>query len=350
MKKLSALELIKNYGIIIVLVFLVVLFTALKPNFINIGNLLEILRQISITGIIAVGMTFCLLAGQIDLTVGSNAALGMMVCAIWMVNMPIKTEWLGGFNINPIIGAILGIITTTLVGLLNGFLINKLRITSLIVTLAMMEIIRGFVYVNTSARPIFEGFTDYFRFLGQGQIFNIIPVPAIVTAIVFIVGFIILNRTVMGRYVYAVGGNSEVSRLSGINVRKMKYIVFGISGFLSGVAGIVLLSRTNSFQPRAGLGYEFAVLTACVLGGISISGGEGKLTGVLFGTLIMGVLFNGLIQVGLSEFYQMIIKGAVLIGAVALDSMFQLRKAKISVVREDLLITSIGEKVSSDDN
>ena len=112
----------------------------------------------------------------------------------------------------------------------------------------------------------------------------------------------------------------------------------------------MLLSRTNSFQPRAGLGYEFAVLTACVLGGISISGGEGKLTGVLFGTLIMGVLFNGLIQVGLSGFYQMIIKGAVLIGAVALDSMFQVRKAKISIVREDIIISSIREKVSSDDN
>jgi len=333
MRKVSPIDLLKNYGIILVLVVLIAMFTGFKPNFINLGNLMEILRQVSITGVIAVGMTFCLLAGQIDLSVGANAALGMTIAAMWMAAKPINPELLGGFNINPIIGALLGIITSLIVGLINGFFVNKVRIPSLIVTLAMMEIIRGLIYVITGAMPIFEGFEDYFRYLGQGQLFNIVPVPVIVMAIAFIIGFIVLSKTVFGRYVYGVGGNAEVARLSGINVNKIKYMVFGLSGLLSGVAGIVLLSRMNSFQPRAGLGYEFEVITACVLGGISISGGEGKLTGVLFGTLIMGVLFNGLIQVGLSEFYQMIIKGAVLLGAVALDTMSQARRSKLVPIK-----------------
>ena len=333
MKKISVIDFLKNYGIILVLILLMIMFTSIRPNFINIGNLMEILRQVSINGIIAVGLTFCLLAGQIDLSVGANAALGMTICAMWMAAAPLKAEWFGGFNINPIIGSILGIACCVIVGFINGFFVNNVKIPSLIVTLAMMEIIRGFIYVITGAYPIFEGFTDYFRFLGQGQLWGTLPVPVVIMAIVFVIGFIVLSKTVFGRFVYGVGGNSEVARLSGINVVRVKYSVFVISGLLCGIAGIVLLSRMNSLQPRAGIGYEFAVITACVLGGVSISGGEGKILGVLFGTLIIGVLFNGLIQVGLSEFYQMIIKGSVLIGAVAIDTMSQARRSKFIIAK-----------------
>ena len=157
-----------------------------------------------------------------------------------------------------------------------------------------------------------------------------IPVPVIFFVLIMLIGWVVLNKTVYGRYVYCVGGNPEVAHLSGIDVRKIRYSVFIISGFLCGLTGIILLSRLNSGQPRAAMGYEMDVITACVLGGVSIAGGEGKLSGVFFGVLIMGILFNGLIQLNLSEFYQMIITGAVLLIAVGLNTWSIARKRKIT--------------------
>ena len=329
MKNFNAGYVIRNYGIALVLVMIIIILTVLRPNFINPANLIEILRQVSFTGIVAVGMTFCLLTGGIDLSVGSNVGLAVTVCAIFMAAKPIPPELTGGTNINPIIGIVLGILASTVIGLLNGALVNEIKIPALIVTLGTLEIVRGIVFVMTGAMPIYEGFEEYFRFIGQGSI-GPIPVPVILFLLTMIVGSIVLNKTVYGRYIYSLGGNAEVTRLSGINVKKISYSVYAISGFLCGVTGIALLSRINSGQPRAAVGYEFEVITACVLGGVSIAGGEGKLSGVLFGVLIMGVLFNGLIQLNLSEFYQMIIKGAVLLLAVGFDTMSNTRRQKLS--------------------
>jgi ribose transport system permease protein len=329
MNKLNVGYVIKNYGIALVLVAIVIVLTVLRPNFINPGNLIEILRQVSFTGIVAVGMTFCLLTGGIDLSVGSNVGLAVAVCALFMAAKPIPPELTGGFNVNPLIGIFLGIIASTIVGFVNGALVNEIKIPALIVTLGTLEIIRGVVYVMTGAMPIYEGFEEYFRFIGQGSI-GPIPVPVILFIITMIAGSIVLNKTVYGRYIYSLGGNAEVTRLSGINTKKISYSVYAISGFLCGITGIALLSRINSGQPRAAVGYEFEVITACVLGGVSIAGGEGKLSGVLFGVLIMGVLFNGLIQLNLSEFYQMIIKGAVLLLAVGFDTMSSTRRRRIT--------------------
>ena len=329
MKYLTAGYVIRNYGIALVLVMIVVILTVLRPNFINPANLIEILRQVSFTGIVAVGMTFCLLTGGIDLSVGSNVGLAVTVCATFMAAKPIPPELTGGANINPIIGIVLGIMVSTGIGLLNGALINEIKIPALIVTLATLEIVRGVIFVMTGAMPIYEGFEDYFRFIGQGSI-GPVPVPVILFLVTMIAGSLVLNKTVYGRYVYSLGGNAEVARLSGINVKKISYSVYAISGFLCGVTGIALLSRLNSGQPRAAVGYEFAVITACVLGGVSIAGGEGKLSGVFFGVLIMGVLFNGLIQLNLSEFYQMIIKGTVLLIAVGFDTYSNTRKRRLS--------------------
>ena len=329
MKKLTAGYVIKKYGIALVLVMIVAILTGFRPNFINPNNLIEILRQVSFIGIVAVGMTFCLLTGGIDLSVGSNVGFAVTIGAIFMAAKPIPPEITGGTNINPIIGIVLGIIASTVVGLLNGAFINEIKIPPLIVTLAMLEIVRGVIFIITGALPIYEGFEDYFRFIGQGSI-GPVPVPVILFLVTMLAGSIVLNKTVYGRYVYCLGGNAEVARLSGINVKKISYSVYAISGFLCGVTGIALLSRLNSGLPRAAVGYEFEVVTACVLGGVSIAGGEGKLSGVFFGVLIMGVLFNGLIQLNLSEFYQMIIKGAVLLVAVGLDTMSNSRKRKLS--------------------
>jgi ribose transport system permease protein len=335
MKKLNVSYVLKNYGIALVLVLIVLVLTILRPGFIRPANLIEIMRQVSFTGIVAVGMTFCLLTGGIDLSVGSNVGLSVAVCALFMAARPIPPEITGGVNINPIIGIFLGIIASTIVGFINGALINEIKIPPLIVTLAMLEIVRGVVYVMTGAMPIYENFTEYFRFIGQGSI-GPIPVPVILFLVTMILGSIVLNKTVYGRYVYGLGGNAEVARLSGINVRKVSYSVYALSGFICGIAGIALLSRLNSGLPRAAVGYEFEVITACVLGGVSIAGGEGKLSGVFFGVLIMGILFNGLIQLNLSEFYQMIIKGAVLLLAVGFDTMSNSRKRKLSDKSKDL--------------
>jgi len=329
MKKININSVIKNYGIALVLVVIVIVLTILRPNFINPANLIEIMRQVSFTGIVAVGMTFCLLTGGIDLSVGSNVGLAVVVCALIMSGRPVPPEVTGGVNINPILGIVVGILASTIVGILNGALINEIKIPPLITTLAMLEIVRGIVYVMTGAMPIYENFAEYFRFIGQGSI-GPIPVPVILFLVTMIAGSIVLNKTVYGRYIYSMGGNAEVTRLSGINTKKISYSVYALSGFICGIAGITLLSRLNSGLPRAAVGYEFEVITACVLGGVSIAGGEGKLSGVFFGVLIMGVLFNGLIQLNLSEFYQMIIKGVVLLLAVGVDTLSIVRKRKLS--------------------
>jgi ribose/xylose/arabinose/galactoside ABC-type transport system permease subunit len=329
MKKINARYVIKNYGIALVLVLIVVVLTILRPNFINPANLIEIMRQVSFIGIVAVGMTFCLLTGGIDLSVGSNVGLSVAVAALFMAAKPIPPEMTGGVNINPIIAIFLGIIASTIVGFINGALINEIKIPPLITTLAMLEIVRGVIYVMTGAMPIYENFEEYFRFIGQGSI-GPIPVPVILFLVTMILGSIVLNKTVYGRHIYSLGGNAEVTRLSGINTRKISYSVYALSGFICGIAGIALLSRLNSGLPRAAVGYEFEVITACVLGGVSIAGGEGKLSGVFFGVLIMGILFNGLIQLNLSEFYQMIIKGAVLLLAVGFDTYSTTRKRRLS--------------------
>jgi ribose transport system permease protein len=336
MKPMNIRKLLKDYGLALVLLLLVAVITTLRPSFINPNNLLEILRQVSFSGIVAVGMTFCMLTGGVDLAVGSNVALSAIICALFMSADSIPPEVMGGLNIKPIVGAFLGVIASTVSGLFNGALINKIRIPPLIVTLGMLEVVRGIVYVLTGAMPIYAGFEDYFRFLGQGSI-GPVPVPVILFFLTMIIGWTVLNKTVYGRHIYGLGGNAEVARLSGVNVKQISYSVYAISGLLCGVTGIILLSRLNSGQPRTALGMEFEVITACVLGGVSMAGGEGKLSGVFFGVLIMGVLFNGLIQMNLSEFYQMIIKGAVLLLAVGLDTVSIVRRRKMADVTRKLV-------------
>src|SRR4030067_1811670 len=216
---------------------IVAILTGFRPNFINPNNLIEILRQVSFIGIVAVGMTFCLLTGGIDLSVVSNVVFAVTMGAIFMAAKPIPPEITGGTNINPIIGIVLGIIASTVVGLLNGAFINEIKIPPLIVTLAMLEIVRGVIFIITGALPIYEGFEDYFRFIGQGSI-GPVPVPVILFLVTMLAGSIVLNKTVYGRYVYCLGGNAEVARLSGINVKKISYSVYAIRGFICGVTGI----------------------------------------------------------------------------------------------------------------
>jgi ribose/xylose/arabinose/galactoside ABC-type transport system permease subunit len=305
-----------RYGILIVLIALSVVFAVMTSGqFFAIENIFNILKQVAVVGIMSVGMTMVLLTAGIDLSIGSIAGVGCVLTAALLLK---------GVNVWLVVLAVLGISTIT--GLLNGFFINELQIPPLITTLAMMTSIRGVAYLITGGLPIF-GFKSDILVLGQGYI-GFIPVPVIVMVIVFIIGIVFVQNTRYGRYIYGVGGNEEATRLSGINVKKIKYIVYSISGLLSGLAGMVMLARINSGTPKMGQGYEMDVITAVVLGGVSISGGEGRLGFVIVGVLIMGVLTNGLILLNIQEYVQWVIKGMALIAAVGFDRFIQQRKVR----------------------
>ena len=299
---------LRNYAISLVFLLLVIFFSLTSPVFFRAENLFNVTRQVAMLGISAVGMTFVILAGGIDLSVGSLLSLVSVVCAKLMVEV--------GFS--PTISVILTLLMCSFVGLLNAFFINEINIPPLITTLGTMTILRGTSYVLSTGRHIW-GFPDSFRFLGQGYL-GPIPVPVIIMVLIFLFGWIFLSRTPFGRWTYGIGNNEEATRLSGINIKKMKYLLYLLSSLMTGIAGIILLSRMSSGQPKVGTGYELEVVTAVVLGGVSIFGGEGKLLGVLFGVLIIGVLENGMILLNVSDYYQQIILGFVLLAAVGFDN------------------------------
>lgn len=309
MRKVDPFVFFRTYGILVVLLLLIVFFSVMTDSFFSMNNLFNVARQISMLSIVAVGMTFVMLAAGIDLSVGSVLALSGVIGATLMVRAH-ADPWLA------IIGALAG---ATLVGLINGFLVAYVDIPPLISTLGMMTIVRGLSFIITGGLPVY-GLPKGIQFLGQGYVWRI-PVPVILMAAFFLVGVFILNFTYFGRYFYALGGNEEATRLSGVNVSRMKLLVYSLCGFMAGVAGVIMLSRINSGQPNSGSGFELDVVTAVVLGGVSISGGEGKLGGVLIGAFIMGILSNGMIIMSVGEYYQLVIKGAVLLAAVGFDRM-----------------------------
>ena len=304
-----AASIVKQYGIYVVLLALVIFFSIASENFFVSSNLLNVARQVSMMGIAAVGFAFVLLLGGIDLSIGSLVTLVNIVTAWLMVD----AGW------NPLLAVIVALVLSAAVGFSNGWIIANLQMPPIIVTLAMMIIIEGVAYLICKGLPIF-GFAKSFAIIGQGYV-GPVPIPVIIMAVVMGLGMFILRNTYFGRYFYAVGGNEEAARLSGINVKRVKYLVYTLSGFFAGVAGIVILSRTNSGQVLSGKGLEFDVLTACVLGGVSVSGGVGKMSNVLAGVLVLGVLSNGLVLLDVSQFVQMVIKGLVLLAAVALDCL-----------------------------
>ena len=297
-----------QYGIYLALLLLVLFFTLTSDVFLTSANLLNVLRQVSIIGICAVGLTFVLLTGGIDLSVGSVIGVSGMICATLLA---------AGIPAAVAVAAALAF--GLLAGLLAGFIINEAGIPPLITTLGLMTTFRGLSYIIGGGLPVY-GVPEGLKALGQGYILGI-PVPVILMAITLVVGHIVLTHTRFGREVYGVGGNEEAARLSGVSVKALKYKVYAISGTLAAFAGIVLMARVNSGQPKGGEGYELDIITAVVLGGVSIFGGVGRLSGVLAGVLIMGVLANGMILLNIQEYVQWVVKGVVLLAAVALDQL-----------------------------
>ena len=298
----------QKLGPVIGLLLIVVIISIMSPSFLTMNNLFNVLRQVSINALIAFGMTFVILTGGIDLSVGSILALTGAVTAGMMS---------GGMD--PTLAMLLGVLLGVLLGAINGLIIAKGKVAPFIATLATMTIFRGLTLVYTEGRPI-SGLGDSFTFqmLGKGYILGI-PVPVITMAISFAVLYFVLKKTTFGRRVYAVGGNEEASRLSGINVDRIKIYVYSLAGGLSAIASLILTSRLNSAQPTAGNMFELDAIAAVVLGGTSLTGGRGWIVGTLVGALIIGVLNNGLNLIGVSSFFQQVVKGAVILIAVLLD-------------------------------
>ncbi len=302
MKNLQYKDMIRRYGILIGLIGLITGFSVLSERFFTISNMLIVMRQTSIVAFLAVGMSFVILGAGIDLSVGSVLAFSGAVGAGVMQN--------GGIFFGILAGLALG----AALGAFSGIVITKLKIPAFIATLAMMAIARGGTLVYTDGRPI-TGLPSSFAFLGRGYIGNV-PFPIILMLIIFLLAYIVLKLTRFGRYVYATGGNINAARASGIKVDNVIISTFAISGFLSGLTGMVLASRLNSAQPTAGMGYELDAIAAVVLGGTNLFGGEGELWGTLVGAFIMGILNNGLNMLNVSSFYQQVVKGIVILIAV----------------------------------
>ncbi len=302
------LNILSKYGTDAALIIQIVVFSIASEAFLTQANVLNVLRQVSIVGVCAVGMTFIIITGGIDLSVGSMIGLAGMILATLV---SLGYDPLLSFGITMLIGSLLGLLT--------GSIINSIGIPPLIATLGMMTILRGLAYVISGGLPIY-GIPDSLKWLGQGYVAGI-PVPVIIMAVVFLVGWVVLTRTVFGRQVYGIGGNEEASRLSGVDVKRVRYYVYFIGYALATFAGIILMARINSGQPRAGTNYELDIITAVVLGGVSIMGGIGSLPRVLAGVLIMGILANGMVLLNVNEFVQWVVKGTVLLAAVSLDRL-----------------------------
>ena len=310
-KKLFTKEWLIEQKSLIALIFLIVVVSFLNPNFFTIDNILNILRQTSVNAIIAVGMTLVILTAGIDLSVGSVLALcGAFAASMIALEVPV------------LVAVPTALVAGAALGAISGIIIAKGKVQAFIATLVTMTLLRGVTMVYTEGRPISTGFTDTadaFAWFGTGYALGI-PVPVWLMVVVFAAAWYLLNHTRFGRYVYALGGNESATRLSGINVDRVKIGVYAICGMLAALAGIIVTSRLSSAQPTAGMGYELDAIAAVVLGGTSLMGGKGRIMGTLIGALIIGFLNNALNLLDVSSYYQMIAKAVVILLAVLVDN------------------------------
>ncbi|EMS96290.1 ribose ABC transporter, permease protein [Agrobacterium tumefaciens str. Cherry 2E-2-2] len=304
----SAATIIARYGIVISFVLLFVVLSVASPNFLSTNNLINVLRQVSINGVLAVGMTFVILTAGIDLSIGSILALAGAASASLVT---------GPDAHNPAIALVAGLVAGCFCGAINGLLIARFRVPAFVTTLGMLSVARGATLLYSGGRPI-PNLSIGFRWLGQGSIVGI-PVPVIIFAIVFAIAAVVLRHTIYGRRIYAVGGNPRSAKTSGINVRAITFSVYVIMGALAGLAGVMLTARTTSALPQAGIGYELDAIAAVVIGGTSLTGGVGRIGYTLVGVLIIGMISNGLDLMGVSSYYQQIIKGSIIVLAVLID-------------------------------
>lgn len=295
----------QDYAIIYILLGLFILLSFTANNFLSLNNMTNVFRQSAIYGILAAGEFFVIISGMIDLSVSSTAALAGIIFAIIIKS--------GGVAMMPV-AIVLGLFAGIIVGIINGLLVSKLEIPPFIATLGSYLYVRGIVYLSTNAYPIVSLPSEY-NFIGRGFLWGI-PLPVIIMAVVYVISIILSEKKKIGRFFYAIGGNEEAAYLSGINSARVKTIAYAVCGLMASVAGIILMSRLGSGQPNAAIGYEFEAIIAVVLGGVSFSGGKGKALNVLFGTLFIAMLVNGMTIMNINPFAQQVIKGVVFILAI----------------------------------
>lgn len=317
-QKSKVSKLLKEYGLIFVVIGVAIYFGIMRPNFLTVDNFMTILKQTAVVCICGVGMLLVLLTAGINLSVGFMMSATGMLCAIFMVWWELPTA----------VAIVLVILLMMLVGAIEGAIIAYVRVAPFIATLAFMNMLKGFSFLVTNGRNISELPDDFCQIGGN---IGIVPVPVVLMIIALLIGYIILKRMYMGRYFYAIGSNEEAARLSGINIGLVKIMTYVLGSFFASFAGIVMLARIQTASPTTGTGYETDVITACVLGGVSMSGGEGKVYQVFIGSLLIAMLNNGLIMMQVSEYIQVILKGLILLLAVMYDCMQKQRRKKVVV-------------------
>jgi len=308
---------LSEYVIIYAVVALFIILAITSKAFLSLDNIMNVLRQSSMIAIMAAGAFFIMVGDGIDISVGSIVGLSGIVFSIAMVN----------WHISPIIAFIMCILTGALAGAVNGWMVTKMGLPPFIATLGMMSVARGLTYVVTNAYPIAVTIKDI-EWLGRGYLW-IIPWPVVIMIVVFVIAHFVSQKTRFGRFVYAAGGNAEAAYLSGIKVSKVKAANYVIAGSLAALSGSILVSRLASGQPNGGLNWEFEAITATVIGGVSITGGKGKVFGVLMGAILIGLLTNGMTLLNVSSYYQQMIKGVVLVFAIGLDVYKTKRQNKV---------------------
>ncbi|NVP58688.1 ABC transporter permease subunit [Mycoplana rhizolycopersici] len=306
---------IQEYGIFLAFLLLAFILSVSNQYFLTPGNISNVLLQTSINGILAIGMTFVILTRGIDLSVGSVVALAGIVSASFATTS--ATAGIVGAPYSPFVALPIGLLVGIACGAIVGVIVSRFSVPAFVATLGMLSAARGMTLIYGGGKPV-PALTPDFRWIGTGSVFGV-PMPVVLFAVVFLLSWYVLNRTRFGRYIYAVGGNPHAANTSGINVSRLRFSVYVISGGLSGLAGMILSARTGSALPQAGIAYELDAIAAVVIGGTSLSGGVGRITGTLIGALIIGVMNNGLDLMGIQSYYQQVLKGALIVGAVMLD-------------------------------
>lgn len=300
---------LKRFSSVILLVVIVAAFALLTDSFFTWKNGINVLRQVAVLGILSAGMTFVIISGGMDLTVGALLGLTGVFCAKLLVER----------QMSPALAIVLTLLFMALMGAVNGTLIVKLQVPAIVITLGMMTVARGLAYILSGGVPIYK-IPESVVYFGQGYV-GPIPVPVLTMLALVAFAAFVLGRTYLGRYIYAIGGNEEAARLAGVPVDLLKIGLYSFSGLLAGIAGITLMARISSGAPASGTGMEMDVVTAVVIGGVSINGGKGSISGAFIGAIIIGILTNGLTIMNIGEYYQMVVKGVVLILAVAFDAL-----------------------------
>lgn len=310
-------QLLSRFQSLIALLILCIVLSVLSEKFITTTNVWNVLRQISVNVCISVGMTMVIIAGGIDLSVGSVLALsGAMAAGLLKNGIEIPSANLYvGFTLLGVLLA--GVFVGSLMGWVNGFVITRFKVPPFVATLAMLTIARGLTMLWTKGFPI-SGLGEKFVWLGTGWLLRV-PVPVWISLLVVGLAILVAQKTKLGRYIYAVGGNESAAILSGIDAKKIKIIVYSIAGGLAALGGLLVTSRLDAAQPNAGTGYELDSIAAVVIGGTSLSGGKGSIGGTVLGAIIIGVLNNGLVLLNVSPFWQQVVKGAVILVAVIID-------------------------------